>query len=173
MHGGASSVHIHGSYLRAARTASRSFTFVHMTIPFPLFMGLSVALLFSACSAETPDSDAPSAMPALPSANSAAPASGSSAVDANSSAQLNPPHGEPGHVCEIPVGQPLDGSGGTNTPPEATQSLQMGNGMDMAPQTMTIPDQSTSTQTLPSGTPNPAHGEPGHVCAVSVGAPLP
>lgn len=134
-----------------------------------LFSG---SFLFVACGTETPNSDGPNAMPALPSANAPAPASGGSAAP-TSSAGLNPPHGEPGHVCEIPVGQPLDGSGGTADP---TQSIQMGNGIDMAPQTMTIPSTSPvspDAQSLPSGTPNPAHGEPGHVCATPVGDPLP
>src|SRR5690606_21418634 len=30
-----------------------------------------------------------------------------------SGVKLNPPHGEPGHRCEIPVGAPLDGSAAT------------------------------------------------------------
>jgi hypothetical protein len=30
------------------------------------------------------------------------------AIPAGSTAKLNPPHGEPGHDCKIPVGQPLN-----------------------------------------------------------------
>lgn len=141
-----------------------------MKLPHAFSLLFSSAILLSACSSETPSSNGISTMPAMPSAN-AAPAS--AGVDANSSAQLNPPHGEPGHVCEIPVGQPLDGSGGT-TVPDSDHSVQMDGGANFAPQTMTIPSATGSSAiTLPSGTPNPAHGEPGHVCAVSVGDPLP
>ncbi|NML58111.1 hypothetical protein [Chryseobacterium cheonjiense] len=73
---------------------------------------------------------------------------------------MNPPHGEPGHRCDIPVGQPL------NSKP--------------APQ----PVQQNITQNTPAPTPtpaptgpkpalNPAHGEPWHNCALKVGDPLP
>ena len=77
-------------------------------------------------------------------------------------AGLNPAHGEPGHDCAIPVGAPLDGSGGQtqpSTPPIGAQPVAQ-------PQ-----------PNLQSGAPanglNPAHGQPGHDCAVAVGAPLP
>ncbi|HSI89487.1 MAG TPA: hypothetical protein VK927_00150 [Adhaeribacter sp.] len=82
---------------------------------------------------------------------------------ASSGAKMNPPHGEPGHDCAVPVGAPLTGaSAGTSTPPanfpKADVSVQ-------------------SAPTLPSNTQvaagmNPPHGQPGHDCAVPVGAPL-
>lgn len=81
-------------------------------------------------------------------------------VEAPMTAQLNPAHGEPGHRCEIPVGAPLDGSGQTSTtitmPPAASPV--------MAPVT---------SPAVGTGMLNPAHGEPGHDCAVPVGSPLP
>ncbi|MGV9011179.1 MAG: hypothetical protein ACOH13_01160 [Flavobacteriales bacterium] len=75
-------------------------------------------------------------------------------------AQLNPPHGEPGHDCAIPVGAPLDGSGnaGNNA------------AMQMPPATAPMPPASPISG---MGKINPAHGEPGHDCAVPVGSPLP
>jgi hypothetical protein len=39
---------------------------------------------------------------------------------------LNPPHGQPGHKCEIPVGAPLDGSGGKTPVPTANQPQSSG-----------------------------------------------
>lgn len=94
-----------------------------------------------------------------------APVNIQTAPAAASTAALNPPHGEPGHDCAIPVGAPLDGSGGTAQPAANVQP---------AAQPFTQPaTQPASTSTLPAGTPNPAHGEPGHDCAVAVGAPLP
>ena len=77
---------------------------------------------------------------------------------------MNPPHGRPGHRCEIPVGAPL------NTPaPVQTQapapSLIPQNNMLQAPQ----PQQNMVT--APGM--NPPHGQPGHLCEIPVGAPLP
>jgi hypothetical protein len=81
---------------------------------------------------------------------------------------LNPAHGQPGHDCSIPVGQPLKKSGGgvsngvqvTTTP---TQQQQQ-------PITVSAP----ATQPLSGAKPkiNPAHGQPGHRCDIAVGAPL-
>lgn len=74
---------------------------------------------------------------------------------------INPPHGEPGHRCDIPVGQPL------NSKPVQTQ------------QPAQVVAQNTPVQaaapapTGPKPTVNPPHGEPWHNCAVKVGEALP
>lgn len=81
----------------------------------------------------------------------------------SSSAKLNPEHGAPGHDCAIPVGAPLDGSGGSRAP----QALP-----NQAPAINPTPIVPTNPGTSASGKLNPAHGEPGHDCAVPVGAPL-
>ena len=80
-----------------------------------------------------------------------------------STAGLNPEHGKPNHRCDIPVGTPL------STPIQKTT-------------TATTPTQTLPTQPLPaqqqpvknaSGAKlNPAHGLPGHDCAIPVGQPL-
>lgn len=81
-----------------------------------------------------------------------------SASNASGDVKINPPHGEPGHRCDIPVGQPLDGSG---TPaPNINASPQ-----PVAP--------SPSPANIGSGKANPPHGEPGHRCDIPVGQPLP
>lgn len=135
-----------------------------------LFAAFAAGLLFTACSSDTPNSNAPSAMPALPPASTSAPAATTN-DGTNASIKLNPPHGEPGHVCEIPVGEPLDGSAGGGS---ASQTIQMGGGADAMPQTITMPQmQSSGMQGGGSGKINPPHGEPGHVCEVPVGEPLP
>jgi hypothetical protein len=78
----------------------------------------------------------------------------------NANVKVNPPHGQPGHRCDIAVGAPLDGSvqPTTNTQP------------------VTISTQPTTNNVQPttksSGKLNPAHGEPGHRCDIAVGAPL-
>lgn len=77
-----------------------------------------------------------------------------------STSGLNPAHGQPGHNCDIPVGEPLDGSGTQNqvtTLPTITQPVAQPNFVGGAP----------------ANGINPAHGQPGHDCAVTVGAPLP
>jgi hypothetical protein len=72
---------------------------------------------------------------------------------------LNPEHGQPGHRCDIAVGAPLS---------SPVQQL---------PQATTVP-QSLPPLPQPAGNANgtvrlnPAHGEPGHDCAVQVGQPL-
>jgi len=76
-------------------------------------------------------------------------------------AGLNPAHGEPGHDCAIAVGAPLDGSGGQAEQPTFN------------PQTLTQPVAKPAVQgQAPADGLNPAHGEPGHDCAIAVGAPL-
>lgn len=70
---------------------------------------------------------------------------------------LNPPHGQPGHVCEIPVGAPL------NSAPANT--------MEGSNQIQSTPGQQTQEGTVAEGI-NPPHGQPGHDCNIPVGAPL-
>lgn len=71
---------------------------------------------------------------------------------------LNPEHGKPGHRCDIAVGQPLNSPAGGGAPAPAMA----------APAPMASP---AANQTVAPGM-NPPHGEPGHRCDISVGAPL-
>ena len=83
------------------------------------------------------------------------------AGNASSTVKLNPPHGEPGHDCAIAVGAPLDGSGSTAQP-------------TFNPPVVSQPAAQPAPQgQAPANGINPPHGEPGHDCAVAVGAPLP
>lgn len=76
---------------------------------------------------------------------------------------MNPPHGEPGHRCDIPVGQALNSK---PAPQPAAQNIQ--------PQvSQPIPAaQSAATNTGPKPKLNPAHGEPWHDCGKKVGDAL-
>lgn len=77
-------------------------------------------------------------------------------------AAVNPAHGQPGHRCEIPVGAPLDqeaGESGTTT--QQQQPATSGN---------TSPVRKNNSTATP--TKNPPHGQPGHDCSVPVGADL-
>ena len=74
-------------------------------------------------------------------------------------AGLNPPHGQPGHDCAIAVGAPLDGSGAQNQPPSLPTLNQP------------VVQPNFQSGTTAKGL-NPPHGQPGHDCAIAVGAPL-
>jgi hypothetical protein len=78
---------------------------------------------------------------------------------------LNPPHGQPGHRCDIAVGAPLDGptGGGDNISP-VIQSTPI----DVTPAQPAAPQPAATG----SGRVNPPHGQPGHRCDIAVGAPL-
>jgi hypothetical protein len=91
-------------------------------------------------------------------------------VDKNGKAQtvktapgMNPAHGEPGHRCDIPVGQPLNSKPTPAPQPTQTQTIAQ-NTPAPAP---------TPAPTGPKPSLNPAHGEPWHNCGVKVGDPLP
>jgi hypothetical protein len=73
---------------------------------------------------------------------------------------MNPPHGQPGHRCEIAVGAPLNSKPVTAKPAAATQTIQPAIAQQPAPVTPAAPGM------------NPAHGQPGHRCDIGVGAPL-
>lgn len=72
-------------------------------------------------------------------------------------AGMNPPHGQPNHRCDIPVGAPLNSKPQTTTNPAATIST-------------TTAAPATSQATAPGM--NPPHGQPNHRCDIPVGAPL-
>ncbi|MDN3695309.1 hypothetical protein QWZ06_25275 [Chryseobacterium tructae] len=79
---------------------------------------------------------------------------------------MNPPHGQPGHRCDIPVGQPLS-SKPAPTPQPAQNNIQV---------TPTPTPAQVASQNLAMGEKpkmNPAHGEPWHSCSIQVGDPLP
>jgi hypothetical protein len=137
----------------------------------PLLLPAMCIALFTACSgpADRPArSGAPAVQRVAPEQIQNRPASAGTAVanSADGSVRLNPPHGEPGHVCSIPVGQPLDGSGDASatiaTSPESF-------GQPATQPTITLDDNASGQ----SGMINPPHGEPGHVCSVPVGQPIP
>ncbi|MFY1045358.1 hypothetical protein [Chryseobacterium sp. GP-SGM7] len=82
---------------------------------------------------------------------------------------MNPPHGQPGHKCEIPVGQPLNGS--APSVQSATQNIQVNgnNTVQIDPSSMKKGN-AIPIKTAPGM--NPPHGEPGHRCDIPVGQPL-
>ncbi len=73
--------------------------------------------------------------------------------------KINPAHGQLGHDCAVPVGAPL---------------TQKNNAQKVAAPTTTITSTPQPVAPKPSSGQkiNPAHGQPGHDCAVPVGSPL-
>ena len=85
---------------------------------------------------------------------------------------MNPPHGAPGHRCDLAVGAPLNSSPevapaqfSSPAPSLASPSAVPSSAPAIAPAAATSP-----TTTAPGM--NPPHGEPGHDCSIAVGAPL-
>ena len=93
----------------------------------------------------------PTPNPAATQANTVTTISADS-VNAMLAKGLNPPHGAPGHRCDIAVGQPL----GSKPPPIPTGPA-------------VTPD---SVKAMLAKGLNPPHGQPGHRCDIDVGAPL-
>lgn len=133
-------------------------------------MAIAAALMLASCAdtAQPGSAELPS-VPNTPEVEMAAPASDLAVgAEAPMTGQLNPAHGEPGHRCEIPVGAPLDGSGNSTTvtmPPVSNTVV--------APPVANTVIAPVTSPASGSGKLNPAHGEPGHDCAVPVGSPLP
>ncbi|MDP9958508.1 hypothetical protein [Chryseobacterium lathyri] len=75
---------------------------------------------------------------------------------------MNPPHGQPGHRCDIPVGQPLNSKPAPTPAPQPVQSAAQN-----VPGPVTAAPPTGEKPKL-----NPAHGEPWHNCALKVGDPL-
>lgn len=103
---------------------------------------------------------------------------------------MNPPHGQPGHRCDIPVGAPLNSPPGKTATPQGTATAQKASGQNFTitpASTGTSGNTTTTTTTQNSGVPallstpatetapgmNPPHGQEGHRCDIAVGAPLP
>ena len=82
---------------------------------------------------------------------------------------MNPPHGQPGHKCEIPVGAPLNSQPTTTQPKAAPQVVNQ----KPAEQPQMKINSNTGSATISGAKMNPPHGQEGHRCDVAVGAPLP
>lgn len=82
-------------------------------------------------------------------------------VQTPTAAGMNPPHGQPGHRCDISVGAPLDSKPAPAPTTVTTQQQQ--------PQ-VTMKEVPAAVKTAPGM--NPPHGEPNHRCDIAVGAPL-
>lgn len=82
------------------------------------------------------------------------------------SATLNPAHGQPGHRCDIKVGQPLNSSPQTPAAKGLTASPFLSSPVSSQARPFVVPGLNPVTGL------NPPHGRPGHRCDIKVGAPL-
>lgn len=86
---------------------------------------------------------------------------------------MNPPHGQPGHRCDIPVGQPLNGTPPAPAPNNAAANSSNSINIDpnsLSPGKVMIDNNGKQVKTAPGM--NPPHGQPGHRCDIPVGQPL-
>lgn len=122
-------------------------------------------------------SSVPATVPATATSN------GSAIVNTTATApELNPPHGQPFHRCDIPVGSPLNAVAPAKIAPAKT--AQVVNKTGTGP-TLENAARLNNTQTSNSAAPtvananatapklNPPHGQPFHRCDIAVGSPLP
>jgi hypothetical protein len=131
---------------------------------------LAIALTFTSCKKELQPQDSSTAVRATD--NIANKAANSQAITTtptqnknttiNTTAGMNPAHGQPGHRCDIAVGKPL------NTPIDNTKA-----------QTTPVQNIQNTNQLKNAGQPaitlkgmNPPHGQTGHRCDIGVGQPL-
>jgi hypothetical protein len=82
-------------------------------------------------------------------------------------AGMNPAHGQPGHRCDIAVGAPLNSKPAQQNVPAAISTAPAA---QAAPVNVNMNAQAKPQVTAPGM--NPPHGQPGHRCDISVGAPL-
>jgi hypothetical protein len=75
----------------------------------------------------------------------------------------NPAHGQPGHIHDLPDGAPLpmESAGSSTISATNTNNISLGS---LASQSDSLASRSVAV--------NPAHGQPGHICSIAVGAPL-
>ncbi|NQX40197.1 hypothetical protein SAMN05421820_10580 [Pedobacter steynii] len=79
----------------------------------------------------------------------------------------NPAHGQPYHDCAIAVGAPLNAKNSAPVSPTPTPAPVTASPVKAPVVTPpTVPANQKEVRL------NPAHGQPGHSCAIAVGAPL-
>ena len=79
---------------------------------------------------------------------------------------MNPPHGQPNHRCDIPVGAPLNSKKAEATTVKSTDI------QTTTTDPIAAPENNAGSTSVAAGM-NPEHGQPGHRCDIPVGAPLP
>ena len=94
--------------------------------------------------------------------------------------ELNPPHGQPFHRCDIPVGSPLSAAAPAKSvsaqPAPAINRTGMSPTLENAARLNNSQANNQTAPAISTGTApklNPPHGQPFHRCDIAVGSPLP
>ncbi len=94
--------------------------------------------------------------------------------------ELNPPHGQPFHRCDIPVGSPLSAAAPAKSvsaqPAPPINRTGMSPTLENAARLNNPQANNPTAPTVANGTApklNPPHGQPFHRCDIAVGSPLP
>lgn len=133
----------------------------------------------------------PANMQPVPSPVAPAGAVGGMQVQKNSAGQItdagmkipkgmNPPHGQPGHRCDIAVGAPLSSAPAPTAQPAPTVQKNTAQTAGPAgfisqpvdPTQKAQAQQAANNNVGPMPDVNPAHGQPWHRCDIAVGTPL-
>ena len=95
-------------------------------------------------------------------------------VAATTGGRINPPHGEPGHLCEYEVGAmiPANASAATASQPVVAPAPAKPTPINPGIGSALSTPLNTVVPTGPKPKFYPAHGLPWHDCALDVGAPL-
>lgn len=142
---------------------------------------LAVSLFMTSCKKELEPQESPATSEAVAADPAAAPADAQAPVTmqpqtvqaqpqiqpqpTTTAPGMNPPHGQPGHRCDIAVGAPL------NSPPGQKPATPQPQPTATAAPTTVTPVNNADIVTAPGM--NPPHGQPGHRCDIAVGQPLP
>ncbi|MEO6948076.1 MAG: hypothetical protein ABI123_00480 [Ginsengibacter sp.] len=118
----------------------------------------TIIIIVGACSAPSPDMD--NTLPVMKTEEAPVAVESKDSLfqtPSSNTVALNPPHGEPGHDCNIAVGSPLNGANNLMSAP-----------LPVMPGALNPVNNPTSNKVRL----NPPHGEAGHDCNIQVGQPL-
>lgn len=127
----------------------------------PLFFSALTMVLFISCKDEKKDTPATDTSETPEQTINS---TQNNSTNSDGEVALNPPHGQPGHRCDIQVGQPLP----TDNSPQKSPVINSTQKSPVINNSGSVPvNNSNSTAKV-----NPPHGQPGHKCEIPVGAPL-
>lgn len=147
-------------------------------------IALSVSFVFAGCKKDLEPQDSSISPSAAAGNTAAAPAQVQSVTPTPQPAAapqqvtapgMNPPHGQPGHRCDIAVGAPLNSPPGTGqktaAPASAPITINQNGKVVGGDGSFKVTQNNAPAQKTAPGM-NPPHGQPGHRCDIAVGAPL-
>ncbi|NMH27766.1 hypothetical protein [Flavobacterium silvaticum] len=137
------------------------------------FLAIGISVLFVACKKdlEPQESSIPLAATNAQTPVTPTPQQVQAQPQAVTAPGMNPPHGQPGHRCDIAVGTPLSQPIQTKPAQATSQPMTINANGQVVGQNGSYKVTQAPAQKVAPGM-NPAHGQPGHRCDIAVGAPL-